>query len=567
MLESLTVRNYALIEHVEVSFGPHLNVLSGETGAGKSIIIGALGLLLGGRATAADIRTGADRAEVLGMVCLQHRDGEVRDWLQERELPVDEDRLIVRRVVRRGGRSGSFIAGVPVPTAQLGELGQRLFDLHGQHRHQSLLREAEHRRLLDHFAGQVPLVERVAAVHGQLAAARARVAELESGSARRERQAELLRHAVAEIEAAALSAGEEDELDQERRRLTDFERISDAARRVHEGTAEAHGGALAGVRGALDELRTLASYEAAFEPLRARVESAFYELEDVAEEVRRYQSGLYFDGARLAAVIERLEQIHALQRKYGATVADVLEHARQARTELAGLDDSAGAHADAGAQVRRLGVALSEQARDLSERRRQAAGSLRGLVEGGLHELGMPKARFAVQLSPRLEGGAPAIGSAGAEQVTFLISANAGEPLRPLRSIASGGEVSRIMLALKSIFAASDPVGTLVFDEVDAGIGGAVAIAVGDKLAGIARQRQILCITHLATVAARADTHLQVSKEERDGRTLTAVQQVSGHARVVEVARMLSGHDARDVSLRHAEDLLTRAAGPLPAAG
>ena len=558
MLESLTVRNYALIEHVELSFGAHLNVLSGETGAGKSIIIGALGLLLGARATAADVRAGADRAEVTGVVHLQHRDGAVRAWLAERDFPVDDDSLIVRRVVRRSGRSGSFIGGVPVPTAQLGELGGRLFDLHGQHRHQSLLREAEHRRLLDHFGGLVPLVERVRELHRQLAAARARVAELAAGGERRTRQAELLRHAADEIDAAGLRAGEEEELDQERLRLTAFERISEAAQRVYEATAEARGGALAAVRGTLDDLRTLASFDAAFEPLGARAESAFYELEDVAEEVRRYRSGLYFDAARLAAVVERLEQIHSLQRKYGATVAAVLEHARQARSELAGLEDAAGAHAAAGGEVQRLAAGLSEQASDLGERRREAAARLRGLVEANLHELGMPKARFAVQLQPRQERGEPAIGPAGAEAVTFLVSANAGEPPRPLRSIASGGEVSRIMLALKSIFAASDPVGTLVFDEVDAGIGGAVAIAVGDKLAGIARRRQILCITHLATVAARAHTHLQVSKDEHDGRTLTAVKQVSGRARVVEVARMLSGDDAREVSLRHAEDLLTR---------
>ncbi len=369
MLESLTVRNYALIEHVELSFGAHLNVLSGETGAGKSIIIGALGLLLGARATAADVRTGADRAEVTGVVHLQHRDGAVRAWLAERDFPVDDDSLIVRRVVRRSGRSGSFIGGVPVPTAQLGELGERLFDLHGQHRHQSLLREAEHRRLLDHFGGLVPLVERVRELHRQLAAARARVAELAAGGERRTRQAELLRHAADEIDAADLRAGEEEELDQERLRLTAFERISEAAQRVYEATAEARGGALAAVRGALDDLRTLASYDAAFEPLGARAESAFYELEDVAEEVRRYRSGLYFDAARRAAVVERLEQIHSLQRKYGATVAAVLEHARQARSELAGLEDAAGAHAAAGGDVQRLAAGLSEQASDLSERR------------------------------------------------------------------------------------------------------------------------------------------------------------------------------------------------------
>ncbi len=556
MLESLTIRNYALIDHLEASFGPHLNVLSGETGAGKSIIIGALGLLLGTRAATADIRTGADRAEVGAVVRLQPDDTEVHAWLRERELPSDEDCVILRRVIRRGGRSTSFVGGVPVQTAQLGELGGRLFDLHGQHLHQSLLREAQHRRLLDHFAGLQPLVDRVAATYGELAAARAAVDELEIGSERRARHAALLRHAADEIEAASLAADEEEELQQERRRLTAFEQISTGTHRVYEGTAEARGGALASLRGVLEELRTLAPLDEVFDGFRSQVENVFYELEDVADGVRRYRSGLHFDEQRLAAVGERLELIHALQRKYGATLPDVLAHARQARAELAALEDSAGAQAAAVTWVAQLSAELGRRAAELGNRRRAAAARLRGRVEHALHDLGMPKARFAVTLRPRLDKGEPVIGASGAEQVTFLISANAGEELRPLRSTASGGEVSRVMLALKSVLAASDPVGTLVFDEVDAGIGGGVAVAVGEKLAGIARQRQILCITHLATVAIRAHDHLLVYKEERDGRTVTAVKRVSGSERVAEVARMLSGDDAGDVSLRHAADLL-----------
>ena len=558
MLESLTVRDYALIDRLEMSFGHHLNVLSGETGAGKSIIIGALGLLLGSRAPTADIRDGSDSAEVSAVVCLSDAPAEVRAWLEERELPVEEDRVILRRVVRRSGRSSGFIGSVPVQTAQLAALGQRLFDLHGQHEHQSLLREDQQRRLLDHFAGLRPLARRVAAVHARLAAARVRVRELEQSAAERDRQAELLRHATEEIGAADLDPAEEEELERERRRLAAFERISTTARTVYERTAEGHGGVVATLRGVVEDLQQMAALDADVDGYRRQVETAFYELEDAAEGVRRYQSSLHYDAERLAAIGERLELLRALQRKYGGSVAAVLDYAERAHAELAALERAREAGAGSAHEVERLDAELARDAAELGERRRHAAIRLRDLVQDALADLGMPKGRFAVTLTPRTEGGAPVIAAAGAESVSFLISANAGEPLKPLRAIASGGEISRVMLAVKSVFADSDPVATLVFDEVDAGIGGAVAIAVGDKLARLARRRQILCITHLATVAARAHTHLRVFKGEREGRTVTGVAAVSGRQRVAEVARMLSGDDSVEVSLRHAADLLGR---------
>ena len=556
MLESLAVRDYALIDHLEVSFGERLNILSGETGAGKSIIIGALGLLLGSRAPAAAIRSGAASAEVSAVVRLSRSASEVRAWLQERELPVEEERVILRRVIRRRGRSPCFVGGVPVQTAQLTALGQWLFDLHGQHEHQSLVREERQRRLLDHFAGQRPLARRVAAAHAALAAARTRLRDLEQGAGERSRQLELLRHAADEIDAARLQPNEEEELEQEQLRLAAFERISATARRVYERTAEAPGGVVATLRGVVDDLQELAALDPGLDGCRQQVESSFYELEDAAESVRRYRSSLHYDSQRLAAVGERLEQIRALQRKYGATVADVLAYGERARTELAQLESSSEAGAAAAREVEQRGAELAAGAAELSAHRRRAADRLRALVQDALAELGMPKARFTAELNPRTEQGQPAIGAGGAESVAFLISANAGEPLKPLRAIASGGELSRVMLALKSVFADGDPAGTLVFDEVDAGIGGAVAVAVGDKLARLAQRRQILCITHLATVAARADTHLRVFKQEREARTVTAVAEVSGRQRVAEVARMLSGDDSVAASLHHAADLL-----------
>lgn len=558
MLESLAVRDYALIDRLEVSFGPQLNVLSGETGAGKSIIIGALGLLLGSRASTADIRSGAASAEVSAVVCLSRAPAEVRAWLEERELPVEEERVILRRVVRRNGRSSGFIGAVPVQTAQLAALGQWLFDLHGQHEHQSLLREDQQRRLLDHFAGQRPLAREVAAAHAALAAARARLRDLEQGAADRGRQVELLRHAAQEIAAAHLQPAEEQDLEREQRRLAAFERISTTARQVYERTAEARGGVVATLRGVLEDLQELAALDASFDGCRQQVETSFYELEDAAEGVRRYWNSLHYDAGRLAAVGERLELIRALQRKYGDSVAAVLAHGDRAQAELERLERARETAAGAAREVERRSAGLARCAARLSEQRRRAAGRLREAVQAALADLGMPQARFAAALRPRSEQGAPAITAGGAESVAFLIAANAGEPLKPLRSTASGGELSRVMLALKSVFADGDPVATLVFDEVDAGIGGAVAAAVGDKLARLAQRRQLLCITHLATVAVRAATHLRVFKQEREGRIVTAVAAVSGRRRVAEVARMLSGDDSVEVSLRHAAELLAR---------
>ena len=558
MLESLTVRDFALIDHLDLHFGPHLNVLTGETGAGKSIIVGALGLLLGARGGAAEIRTGADSAQVSAVVRLDHDADHLRAWLAEHELPLEEDGVILRRTVRRSGRSTSFIGGVPVQTAQLAQLGQRLFDLHGQHEHQSLLREDQHRRLLDRYAELEPLAGRVAAHHAELAATRVRRRDLERGAAERQREVELLQHAVDEIGAARLAPDEEQELDRERRLLTSHEQISAAVCSAYERTAEAGGGALAALRAVLDDLRALTALDATFATQQAQVESAFYELEEVADSVRRYRDRLYFDGDRLEAVNERLDQIRALQRKYGESVAAVIAYAEQAREQLARLEHAGTEGEAARRQERELQGALGSAAAELSTRRRAAAAGLHEQVQNALRELGMPRARFTVSIEPRSRNGAPVITATGAEVVSFQISANAGEPLKPLRAIASGGEISRVMLALKSIFAAADPVGTLVFDEVDAGIGGTVALAVGDKLAQVAQRRQILCITHLATLAARAQTHLQVRKRERDGRTVITVAAVAERERVTELARMLSGDDHAEVSLRHAAELLAR---------
>ena len=562
MLETLTVRNFALIESLTVEFGPRLNVLSGETGAGKSILVGALGLLIGGKGQVTNIRTGADEAEASAV--LRPSQFTVADWLAERELPLGEDgELILRRVLRRSGRSSAFVQGSPVQTSQLAELATFLFDLHGQHEHQSLLRPEQHRVLLDRYGGLQAQVDGVAATYRRLVDVRERIGSIAKEDKERLRQAELLRHAIGEIDAAGLVAGEDEELEQERQRLINFEKIFSTARSVYQQTAEAQGGALASLRLALEGLRQLASMDEVFARHSEQAESAFYELEDMAEGVRQYQGALAYDSDRLQAIGDRLDTIRTLTRKYGDSLQQVLAYAEDARAELSALEQAEQSLAGLGDESAALEAQLRAQAADLGARRRAVAAELQAHMERELRELGMPKVRLEVQVTPRQRDGRPAVTASGGDDVQFQIAPNVGEPLKPLRSIASGGEISRVMLALKSVFAESDVVETLIFDEVDAGIGGAVALQVGQKLQHISRRRQILCITHLATVAARADNHLLVEKRERDARTATSVLGIAKEERISELARMLAGDGEADVSRQHAAQLLERSQEPL----
>jgi DNA repair protein RecN (Recombination protein N) len=558
MLESLTVRNFALIESLFVEFGPRLNVLSGETGAGKSIIVGALGLLFGAKAQATDIRAGADEAEVSAVVRVGPSSS-VREWLAERALPLqDDDELIIRRVVRQSGRSACFIQASPVQAGQLAELASHLFDLHGQHEHQSLLRPDQQRVLLDRYGGLQDDVAIVATLYRELVQLRDRTAGIAKDDKERARQAELLEYAIAEIDAAGLISGEDEELALERQRLTNFERISATASDVYENTAEARGGALAMLRRTLDGLRQLAALDDVFARQIEQAESAFYELEDVAEGVRQYQAALAFDPDRLQAIGDRLEVIRSLSRKYGDSVPQVLAYADEARDELAGLDSAEADLQRFGERSAEVERELKQRAARLSQQRSTVATELQQRIEVELHDLGMPKVRVEVHVVGRQREGRQVLTNSGADDVEFQIAPNVGEPMQPLRAIASGGEVSRVMLALKTVFAESDVVDTLIFDEVDAGIGGNIALQVGNKLQRIGEQRQILCITHLATVAAHADNHLLVEKRETGSRTITTVTEVAGDERVAELARMLAGDEDADISRRHAAELLER---------
>ncbi|HKJ03499.1 MAG TPA: DNA repair protein RecN [Longimicrobiales bacterium] len=550
MLVELRIRDYAVVEDLTLSLGPGLNALTGETGAGKSIIVGALSLLLGERASAAVVRAGADRATVEAVFDISSLAGcEAR--LEELGFRPEDGHLILRREVAAEGRNRAWVNGSPATAGIVGELGSTLVDLHGQHEHQTLLRPAEQRGILDAFAAAQ---EAAAQVHRDHAAVRALRQELEEHEARVrdvESRADFLRFQAGEIDAAKLHPGEDDELEGEARRHEHSEELAEGTAAVHEALyagEEALADRLAEVRARLGKL---VRFDPALEELAAALEEAYHAVSDVGRRMGEYATQVEHDPRRLEEVRRRLDVIFRLKRKYGAELADVLATGQRVRAELRALEE---ADHDLGELRKRLDVArsaLDAGARRLTELRAGAAADLARAVEAMLPDLGLPGATFQVRLRPLEE-----IGAHGAEAVDFLVAANAGfEPL-PLNRVASGGELSRVMLALKSILAGVDRVPVLVFDEIDAGIGGVVATAVARKLAEVARRHQVFVVTHLPQLASRADAHLLVEKNQAGGTTATRVRTLAGDERVEEIARMLGGDPESATSRKHAEEML-----------
>jgi DNA repair protein RecN (Recombination protein N) len=561
MLESLLVANYALIDRLEVRFTPGLNILTGETGAGKSILVGALGLLLGLKADPDTVRAGAEEASVSGVIHLEGN-REALAWLEAQGIAPEEGSLIIRRTVRRNGKGALFVQDSPLTLASLRELTAILFDMHGQHEHQSLLTPDNHRKLLDRYGECTAQVEEFGAAYSRLLSSRAEHAGLVAGEKERLRRVELLEHAVREIAEARLDAAEETALEQESRLLANHEKMLRLLEDLYAGTAESRGGALAQLRQSRGLMQDLVAIDASLGEKAKQLEDAFFELEDLAQGIAKRKAGMLFDPARVERVDERLALIRSLKKKYGGTVEQALAHAEQCHRELEGIEGSGELARTLEGQIAALEKELKGRAGEISLARRKAAAGLQSRVEGELKQLGMPKVRFQVDLQDRTNDAGKLVYSAtGKDKLEFLISPNQGEPFRRLVQIISGGEMSRVMLALKTILASSDQIGTLIFDEVDAGIGGEVALAVGERLKSLAAEKQVLCITHLATIAVRADNHLKVEKSSEGERTVTRVVQVAGAARREEIARMLAGDRKGDTSLKHAEELLARYGG------
>jgi DNA repair protein RecN (Recombination protein N) len=554
MLTELRIRNFAIIESLTLPLARGFNVLSGETGAGKSIIVGALGLLLGERASTDLIRTGADRATVEGVFDITDRP-EIGTLLDERGIDAEESLVVLRREIAAAGRTRAWVNGTTVNAGVLAEVGRLLVNLHGQHEAQTLLDGDAQRLILDAFAGATELARGVEGAYDTLAATRREIADLRRRRAEAEKRADYLRHVAQEIEGARLVDGEDVRLEDEARRLENAEELRELATGIS-GAIEGDDDTVLERLGTVERL--LSSIQR-IDPTLARLQelydTAYYNLEALARELTEYESSVELDPVRLDEVRRRRDLLFKLTKKYGATLADVVEAGRQARSELDLVESG---DLDLRTLVEREHAAeqtLHERAAALTTTRTAAAERLGGAVDEVLPELGMPDGRFHAALVPARE-----IGPTGAELVEFRVSLNVGHDQRPLARVASGGELSRVMLALKTILARLDRVPTLIFDEVDAGIGGRVGLQVGETMRRVASYHQVFAITHLPQIAARGHHHILVAKGARGGVTTADVTVLEGDLRVTEIARMLGGDPESDVSRAHARELLESAA-------
>jgi DNA repair protein RecN (Recombination protein N) len=534
MLSRLTVRDFALVEQLDLELGPGLTAFTGETGAGKSLLIEALGLLAGGRGSTDWIRAGARRLEVAGRFMDGGKAVEVR-----REL--DED-----------GRSRVFLDGKPSTVAALSRLAEGFVDFHGQHEHQTLLRSAAQLELLDGSAKLGPARAAMAAAWAKRAELSDRLAALQMSEEERQRRLDLLRFQVSELEAVDPRPGEEAELEAELPRLKHAARLGELAAEAYARLYEAEGSAEETLGAAERALEEMARLDPSLTSAREALARARDAASEAAAALGAYKDGEGADPERLTQLLSRLDQLAKLKRKHGGTLEDLVAARARMAAELETLESHGERSADAEKALAAAEKDARAQAEDLHKARLKAAKKLSERTLTQLDGLGLGKARLSVSVEWEDE----ALGPSGADRVEFLLAANPGEPMRPLRSVASGGELSRVMLALKTALAEADRVGTLVFDEVDAGVGGAVGAAVGERLAALGARRQVLVVTHLPQVACRADSHFDVAKAVKGGRTQTRVARLEGPGRVEALARMLAGKTVTEASRRHARELL-----------
>jgi DNA repair protein RecN (Recombination protein N) len=553
MLIELRVRDYAVIDDLSLELQAGLNVLSGETGAGKSLIVGALSLLVGERASSHAVRKGSDKALVEAVFDVSDRPG-VGRYLSELGFSAEDDLLLLRREVAAEGRNRAWINGSPATASAVGEVGTRLLDIHGQHEHQSLLHASSQRHILDVFAGAAELASRVGSAFSEWREREAELAEKEARIQELEARADFLRFQLSEIQDASLREGEEEALEEEARRLGHAEELAMGTQGLHDrlyGGEDSLSDQAAALKGLLEQLARL---DPSLTEQLSTLEEAYHLLAETGRQLSDYASDLEFDPGRLEEIGVRQDLIFRLKRKYGPTVADVEDTGSRVASELSELDGAAFDLKGLNAEVARLRHAFEGQVQTLSKHRKKAAGRLEKAVAAVLPELGLEGGTFQVRLSPL-----PEPGPTGGEGVAFLVSLNPGFDPGPLARIASGGELSRVMLALKSILAGVDQIPSLIFDEIDAGIGGEVALKVADRLRGVAKHHQVFVITHLPQLASRADHQFLVEKADEGGMASTRIRELTGEERILEVARMLGGDPHSSTSRQHARELLGEA--------
>ncbi|MGO2685516.1 MAG: DNA repair protein RecN [Enterococcus italicus] len=553
MLVEMTIENFAIIESLTLSFHEGMTTLTGETGAGKSIIIDALGLLAGSRASVDVIRQGADRCHLEG----------VFDWpknpqffalMQELLVNQEEDYLVVQRDIALNGKSICRVNGHVVTLANLKRIGRFLVDIQGQNEHQSLLQADQHQRLLDEFGGsdfQLALTE-YKALYKEWQALAKTVLSRKKNEQSYVQRLDMLRYQVDEIEQAELVSGEEESLTEERDKLLNFQKIVDAFASVHQLLSTDDHGVLDNVSLAANELESVASFGKEYELLSESLTTVYYQLQDVAADLSRQMDILEFDEQRLHQIEDRLEIIHQLKRKYGESVEFILAYYEKISLELLETAQSDGQLDQLESLLKEKEEQVAKKAAILHENRKEIARRLEKAIMNELRELYMEHTQFAVRFEALSQG----YNEFGKDDVLFYLSANPGEPLRPLEKVASGGEISRILLALKTVFSTSQELTSIVFDEVDTGVSGRVAQAIAEKISQIGRRSQVLCITHLPQVAAFADFQYFISKTVQNNRTKTTVVELTKEERVEEIARMLAGAEVTTLTKEHAKELL-----------
>ena len=563
MLQELSIRNFAIIDDLQISFSDGLTILSGETGAGKSIIINAVNLLLGSRANAGLIRTGSETAELEAVFKIA-KQSTIAGIMGKNGYDPEEG-LLIRRIISRKNRHRIYINGRLATIQQLNLITENLASISGQHAHQGLLKEEHQLTIIDQFGGLIPLRDEVSRCFHEIVPL---IKSLKDLKAKKDRQAEhvqLLEFQQKEIRQASITPGEDTALEQERIRLKNGEELFQTVRSSVEALYSAQGAA---VERLIEVKKDLEKASRIDTELTSKVESiagAAFHLEDIAEELRTYLKNIQIDEGRLEAVETRLDTLVKLKRKYGKSLEAVLLHLESIDHELSGIDNLSENIVDTQERLSILHRKLIKLAKELSTKRKKTAINLAKKVKKELATLNMSQTKFQISFrtipgdentDPYLTTEGNAVNETGIDSITFLIAPNVGEPLKPLFSIVSGGELSRVVLALKAILAKTEAVETIIFDEVDAGIGGGVAEVVGKKLSSLARHHQIICITHLPQIAKFGDYHFSISKHVSRGRTKTTINRLNEKERIKEIARMLGGEKITRATIDHAHEML-----------
>lgn len=555
LLRELSIRNFAIIDDLTVSFADGLTVLTGETGAGKSIIIDAVHLLAGGRGSQEFIRHGARKAELGGLFHIMDDHHPVYSKLEEAGIDIEDGTIILRRDINDHGKSVCRINGKLVPTNVLREIGGSLIDIHGQHESQELMDEKQHIHLLDHFAQDelAPVLQNYGKLYDDYRQLKREVAALSLDEQRTAQKIDLYQFQINELEEAALKIDEEEALNEERLRLMNFHKIFEKASIAYEAiSGERHG--LDMIASAMSALEDIVVLDEQFKESSEAVASSFYALQDATYQIKNVLDELEFDADRLNEVEQRLAQYQTMKRKYGTTVEEILNYYQRISEELFNLMNRDETMQKNETKLREMEETLTELAEQLTNIRKKNAVKLSEAIMEQLCVLHMEKAKFIVNFDV-----IPQFDAFGKDYVAFYISTNVGEPPKSLPKIASGGELSRMMLALKTIFSSTNGITSIIFDEVDTGVSGRVAQAIAEKIAAISIQSQVLCISHLPQVAAMADHHYLIKKQVEDDRTFTTISEIEGQARVEEVSRMMSGAEITDLTLQHAEELIDSA--------